>query len=381
MPWTPLAVETDPDAATSRILDAMRVALPGWEPYEGSPEVVLAEEIGRESVVLGLTAQAVMEAAVAGIGQTVFGVPAQQAVAAAVVVRLTVGTAGVIPAGFTVLGITDTGDEVAFRLDVEQSATPPHVDVAMTAVVPGAGANSVPAGDMRIVTATAIVVSATALARAVGGVDEESRLSYLDRLTSYLATLRPGGVRGADLALLARSVVGVHRALGVDLFNPDSPGVASERSATVFLVDDDGLPVDTGVHAAVLKQLEEVREVNFDVRTGSPTYTAVDVAFDAVAEPGTSLAAVETNIVAAIAGFLSPATWGATLADDQAWVDTPTIRFLDLARVAGSATGVAYLTSLTLNGAGVDVTMTGPAPLPASTTDPTDPTTIGGTVV
>lgn len=383
MPWTPLPVETDPDVVIGRVLDAMRDNLAGygWEPYEGTTEVVLAEEIGRESALVGLTAQAVMESAIAGIGQTVFGIPAQPAVPATISVRLTVGSAGVIPAGFTVLGTTDAGDQVAFRLATEKPATVPHVDVTMTAVLPGALANAVPAGPMTVVTATAIVATANALTPAVGGVDEETRLEYLDRLTDYLTTLRPGGVRGTDLALLARSVVGVHRALGVDLWDPAAPGVATERTATVFLIDEAGQPVDAEVADAVLEQLEAVREINFNLHTGIPTYTGVDVAFEAVADPSANPAVVEANITAAIAGFLSPATWGATATDDQEWVNTPTIRYLDLARVAGSAAGVAYLTSLTINGLSADVALTGPAPLPASTTDPIDPTTIGGTVV
>ena len=381
MPWTPLPVETDPDVVIVRILDAMRAALPGWEPYEGAVEVVLAEEIGRETVTLGLTAQAVMEAAVAGIGQTVFGIPVQTAVPATISVRLTVASAGVVPAGFTVLGTTDAGEQVAFRLPAEQAATVPTVDVVMTAVTAGAAANSVPAGDMTVATATAIVSTATALDRATGGVDEESRTGYLDRLTDYLATLRPGGVLAADLALLARSVFGVHRALGVDLWDPAAPGVATERTATVFLVDADGLPVDSAVQAAVLDQLADVREVNFQIHTGIPTYTAVDVQFEAVAEVGADPATVEANVIAAITGFLSPGRWGSTPADDKAWINTPTIRHLELASIAGSAPGVAYMSQLTINGNETDLILTGAAPLPAPIDDPLTPTTVGGTVV
>lgn len=381
MPWSPLPVETDPDVVTVRILEAMRTALPGWEPYEGTPEVVLAEEIARESVVLAVTAQAVMEEAVAGMGQTVFGIPTQPAVAATIPVRLTVSANGVVPAGFTVIGITDAGVEVAFQLAVETPAAVPSVDVTMTAVLPGAAANSVPTGDLTVVTATAVVTSAAALDRASGGVDEETRVQYLNRLTDYLATLRPGGVRAIDLALLARSVPGVHRALGIDLLDPAAPGVSTERTATVFLVDADGLPVDTDVAAEALAKLDESREVNFNIHIGIPTYTPVDVTFEAVAEAGADPTAVRAAVRAAIAAFLSPARWGSVAGDDQAWVNTSKIRYLDLARAAGSADGVAALIDLQIDGGTVDVVLTGPAPLPAPTSDPLAPTTIDGTVV
>lgn len=381
MAWTPIPVETDPNTVTVRILEAMRLALPGWEPYEGTPEVVIVEEIAHESVVLAQTALAVMEEAVAGMGQTVFGVPTQDAEAATIAVRLTVTGSGVIPAGFTVIGRTDAGAEVAFELAAETLATVPGVDVTMTAVLPGAAANAVPAGPLTIVTATALVTDATATDRAEGGVDEETRIQYLNRLTDYLATLRPGGVRAIDLALLARSVPGVHRALGIDLLDPATPGVASERTATVFPIDAAGMPVDEDVAAAVLDKLDDTREVNFNLHLGVPTYTALTVEFEAIAEAGADPTAVRAAVIAAIAAFLSPARWGSTAGDPQTWVNTEKVGYLDLARAAGAADGVASFLELTINGGTSDVVLTGPAPLPASTTDPVAPTTIAGTVV
>ena len=381
MPWTPPPVETDPDAATRRILAALRDKLPGYETLDGDPVVALAEEIGRETAVLAQATAQLMEEAAAAIGQTVFGLQAQAAHPATVAVRLGVTAAGVVPTLFTVLGVAADGTEVAFQAAEEIDAVPPHVDVEMTAVPAAAVANTVPAGPMRVVTATAIIDTATALAAPAGGADAETRLEYLDRLTSYLSTLRPGGVRATDMAHLARSVPGVHRALGVDLHNPATPGVALERTATVFPVDAAGDPVDSGVAAAVKVTLEAAREVNFFIHVAAPTYTAVDVVFAAVAEPGADPVAVKAAVVDAVTGFLDPAGWGATVADDQAWVNTPAVRYLDLARIAGSAPGVAYLSSLTINGASADLPLSGAAPLPAAVGAPLTPSTVDGTVV
>ena len=58
----------------------------------------------------------------------------------------------------------------------------------------------------------------------------------------------------------------------------------------------------------------------------------------------------------------------------------PTLRRLELARVAGSAPGVAYLAELTIDGAETDLELDGVAALPAALDDPTDPSTITGTV-
>lgn len=152
-----------------------------------------------------------------------------------------------------------------------------------------------------------------------------------------------------------------------------------ERSATVFPIDVDGNPVAAGVAAEVDQELQDVREVNFLIHVDEPTYTAVAVNFEAVAETGADPVVVQASIHAALAAHLNPASWGSTATDPTVWEPVDVVRYLDLARIAGSAEGVAYLTSLTLNGATGDVVLPGPAPLPAPLTGAT-PSTITGTV-
>lgn len=384
MPWIPPPVEVNPDAMISKVLRAMKTKLQTWgpwQPHEGTPEVVLVEEISTETAgIAERFVVAAAEDAIAGIGQTVFKVPPAAAQAATVQVRLAVASPGVVPAGFTVLGTVPNGDQVAFQLDEEVTAAPPHVDVTMTAVLPGAAPNDVPAGELTVATATAIVATAVALTPPVGGVDEETRLEYLDRLIAYITTLRPGGVRGADLALLARSVAGVHRALGVDLYDPAAPMVQSERTATIFPIDADGAPVSEDLADAVRAAVEAAREINFVVHIAAPTYTPVHVEFTAVAETGSDPDTVRAAVIEEISQFLHPSTWGNTTADDQAWEATSSVRYLDASRVAGSAPGVSYLSSFTINGGTTDLPLTGVAALPSSTDDPLAPSTVDGTV-
>jgi hypothetical protein len=380
MAWTRLPVETDPDVVTARLLTAMAARMPGWVPVEGAPEVVLAEEIGRETAATNARAAAAADLAFAGIGQSVFGLSPLLGSQAVVLVELAVTGAGaVVPQGFTVVGVNPAGVEVAFELPGPVTSTGATVQVLMRAREVGAAANDIAPGPLTVVTATATVSTAAAVAASDGGVDAESLEAYLSRLIDYIATLRPGGVRAADLATLARNVVGVHRALGVDLYDASTDTHGVERTATVFPIDLAGDPVDTATAAAVEQLLEDVREVNFDVHVAEPTYTPVQVTFTAVAETGADPAQVQANVHAALAAFLSPALWGTTAGDTSTWSPVDQVRYLDLARVAGSADGVAYLTALTLNGTQADVTLPGPAPLPASLTALT-PSTITGTV-
>ena len=379
MPWEQPDVPEDPDEIIQRILDGLAERMPGWEPVPGAPEVALAEELGYEMAVLGQLTRIGLEVAVAGFGETAFGFPAYLGATADLQTNVTVTAAGAtIPAGLTVVGINDNGDEVAFEVLADVVAGATTVPVEFTAIDEGLAGNGVPAGPLTMVTATTSVVDVVATATSANGADPEAIGDYLTRLVDYLGTLRPGGVNAADMAALARSVPGVHRALAVDLYDPADPGTQTERTVTVFPIDENNAPVPTAVAAQVQSTLDAAREVNFIVHVAEPTYTAVDVAFTAVAEAGADPVVVQTSVTGAIADWL--AAFGATADDPQAWEPTTTVRLLDLARVAGSATGVAYLASLTLNGASADLELTGVAPLPAPLDDPTDPSTITGTV-
>lgn len=366
MPWNPPELDTDPDVVTLRILDGLAARWEDWEPYPGDPVVALAEELGREVADMNTIAVASVATAVAGIGETVFGVPAFQAEPAHLQVELTLAAADTIGSEFVVVGDAGAGEEIAFA-PLAAVALPIGVsEVTMYALEPGTVGNGVEVGALTIATASATVATAVAISESTDGIDAEDLEAYLDRLTATLGTLRFGGVRAIDLATLARNVAGVHRALGVDLYDPTDPGTPAERTATVFPVDDDGQPVSSGVKADLANYLEQLREVNFIIHVEDPTYTAITVTYSAVADNDTSTAQVEAEIDAALGSYLAPATWGSDPLDPQAWTDIAVVRYLDVASVIRSVPGVTYVESLTINGGTANVTLVGPAPLPAA---------------
>ena len=379
MPWERPAISEDPDEVIQSILDGLGDRLPGWEPVDGAVEVAVAEEVGYKISALGQLTRIGLEIAIAGLGETAFGFPAYLGATADLPVEVTVTAAGVtIPAGLTVVGVNDNGDEVAFEVLDDVVATDTTMALTLAATDEGLAGNGVPAGPLTVVTATTDVVDVTATGASANGADPEELEDYLTRLRDYLGTLRPGGVNAADMAALARSVPGVHRALAVDLYDPTDPGTPAERTVTVFPIDEDNAPVSEPVADQVLATLEAAREVNFVVHVAEPTYTAVDIAYTAVAESGADPEVVEASVSGAIAEWL--AAFGSTTDDPQAWQPTTTLRRLELARVAGSAPGVAYLADLTIDGAEADVELDGVAALPAALDDPTAPSTITGTV-
>lgn len=367
MPFEPLDIPTDPDEVTGRILDDLQDKVPGWAPVEGALDTALAEEIGQETATVATYVRDGAALAAAGVGETVFGFPANLGTTATLPVQLEVSAVGVVvPAGFMVAGLNAVGEEVAFELLTDHTAATTTPSVTMTATTPGTIGNGVPAGEVAILTATATVLTATATGPSAGGTDDEALTTYLGRLIEYLSVLRPGGVRAEDLAALARSVPGVARALGVDLYDALSDTDGVERTATVFVVDAAGAPVGAGVKADVYDELEAVREPNFVLYVADATYTPVDVVYSVTADAGASPATVATAIETAVLAYLSPAAWGTTDDDPTVWQQRTTIRLLDIATVIGSVDGVASVATVTLNGAAADVTLTGRAPLPAT---------------
>ena len=379
MTWDDLPVETDPDAVTDRILDGLVAAIPGLVLSEGDPLVALAEEIGRETAITSARMQDSVRLSVAGIGATVFGVQPELGQFATLVADVETTPGATIPAGWQV--IADNPDGRAFTFTVGDSviADGTSTSVVFTAVELGQAANGVAIGaTLTPVTATLGVIAATVTAASTGGVDPEALPEYLGRLTDRLSTLRFGGVIGPDLAVLARSVSGVTRAIGIDLYDPAQPGVTVERTVTVVPIGPDNLPVSPTVAAAVQAEVEAAREVNFIVHVSDPTYTAVEINYAAVSETNADPADVAANIETALGAYLN--AWGRSPDDERTWVETTTVRYLEVVKVVGTAVGVAYLSSITVNGGTVDLVLPGPAALPTPLVAAVSPSTITGTV-
>ena len=101
-----------------------------------------------------------------------------------------------------------------------------------------------------------------------------------------------------------------------------------------------------------------------------PTFNEIDVTFEVACYTGYDPDTVVTNATAAAAAFLSPANWGnpGTAGGGASWLDTPTVRYTDLATVIRNTPGVSGIVTLGLCAHGgspstSDVTLTGPAAL------------------
>lgn len=377
-------VNTDPTYWTGRILDLLAQKIPGWTPGgEGTLEVAVSEAVGQVIAELMATVGDVPAAVLRAFGTSLFGVPYRPGTAAQITARVSSTTQGVtIPAGFTVTGTTIDGIAMAFTLpaDSKLASNAFSKTVTLTAREIGALGNGVPVGALTIATSTPTILSVVAeTLPSSGGSDPETDEEYLNRLTATLGLYNRTAVRAEDFAVLAADVPGVHRALALDLYDPDTGATDAARTVTVVPVDVDGYPVPEDVAQAVSDLLEATREVNFVVKTMEPTYVQLQVAFTATASPGADPATVRAAVIERAYAVLDPGTWAGGDEEPPAWRDDRTVYYLDLAADLDRVEGVSRINSLTINGASEDYTMPGVAVLPAARTSAT-PTTVTGVV-
>lgn len=256
-------------------------------------------------------------------------------------------------------------------------------EVALIAVLAGADGTGL-SGDPQPEDTIGWLSSISIVAPTAGGADAEDDDAYLDRLAdttplSAMTLVTPENFERASRLM----VTDQGRALALDLYKPGPPydGTAAasgvEKTITVALVNEAGADYGGTIRASVQTQLDALRETGFSVWVIAPTYTTLTIAFTAIAAAGYDPADVETRAEQALLDFISPARWGLPpVGDQRLWIDKPIVRYQDLVTVLNNVDGIDYYTALTLNAGTADVTMTGPAALPA----PSPTSTVAGTV-
>ena len=145
-----------------------------------------------------------------------------------------------------------------------------------------------------------------------------------------------------------------------------------ERCVTLCGVDSTGTGLSSTVNANLVAYFEALREVNFLVFAIEPTYATISVTVACDAVSGTNPTSVQAAIESALTSFLSPANWGGGDAQVPYWsTSSNVVRFLDVANVIRTVSGVLYIPSgsltIGMNGGSMgtsDLTMPGDAPLP-----------------
>lgn len=379
MSFVAIDFESDPEDLEQQAYDFLRTRWPDWEPADGNLETWMIAAFARLVSEASDLAATVPTEVMKTFGAAVAGLPPEAAVPATGYTTWTMidNLGYTVPAG-TNVGIRDaTGNLVAFATVDDFTVAPGDTTAAailVRAVEEGAGGNDL-SGTVDLIDSLNFIDGITLDAATAGGVDEESDTDYLDRLTEELQLSAPRPIVPSDFEVLARRINGVHRAVAVDGWNPTLDTLGNERYIGIALTDTAGEQPDPAVKTAVEDYLDGLREVNFVVEVGDPTYTTIDVDVTVTAYPAFDADDVEQEIVDALTAFFNPVNWGVPSygVSNRVWVNTDVVRYLDVASVVHNVAGVDDITALTVEGASADVNLVGTVTL-------TRPGTITATV-
>lgn len=366
-------IETDPGVLTQEAFDYLATRIPGWLPSEGNLDVWMLEAIAQMSAELRDVASDVPVTIFRYFGQQLLGLAPIAATAAQLLSTWTMrDNAGyTIPAGSLVGVRTTEGDITPFfvlaDVTVLAGATVTVAgEVVLVASDAGVGISGyAPAVDtLQLIDNLEYVDSLQAVGAVGGGVDEETDDAYLSRLSVELQLLTPRPILPVDFAILATTIGGVARSLAIDGYNPADLSSGNARMVAVAVVDAAGNALSAPIKAQVDALLQGYREVTFVVNVIDPTKTSINVTCTVKCVAGFDLTDVDTRVTAAVTDYLQPYNWGLPLVGDSPnWVQSATVRYLDIANVIKEVQGVWYIVSLTVNAGTADVGLSGVAPL------------------
>jgi len=363
-------VETDPDTITDAALDALAERVENFNPREAHLEVQLLEVVSRINAETRLLGQSVPDSIWKAFGTTLVRVlPVSDAHATTVSTWTMIDSAGYTLEDGTTVAFRVAGDAlVPFQVVGDHVVSPgltTATDVPLRAVESGAAGNGYGPGALELVDALAYVQEVRATRAASGGVDAETDEEYFGRLRDEMTLLTPRFVLARDAAVLARRIPGVHRALGVDNYNPLTQTFNNEKMITLAVADEQGLALSSEKRAEIAQYLNSMREINFIIHVVSPSYTPINVTFTVVAQAGFELASLAERVRTAVAAYLNPATWAGGDRNPPEWrSEDSVVRYLEVAQVVNNTDGVNYVKTLTVNGGTTDVPLAGVAALP-----------------
>jgi uncharacterized phage protein gp47/JayE len=380
-----LPIETDPQDIMDDFVTFMQAIAPGWTPAAGNLDVWLAQAMSLAAAESRDVASAVPRTIFRYFGSTLLNfAPIDDVSASTTTTWVVKDNAGyTIPLG-TQISIAKTGDEVfAFETVADALIAPGATSISgvqVVAVTPGAGSSGLGAAGSgaQLIDPLAFVTAVTLEAVTAGGIDAETDDEYLGRLTGYLQLLAPRPILPNDFAVFARNIPGVFRATAIDGYDPITVTFNNARTVAVAAIDELGNPVSSATKSLVAADLDARREVNFVVNVIDPSIVQLDVTYTVKVLTTFDSASVIAAVNAALAAYLSPASWGAVNSTSD-WTNIATVRYLEVANIINSVPGVDYITTtagnydltIGLHGGGLaraDIAMSGVAPLPSLVT-------------
>jgi len=351
-------IKTDPADLEAIGFDYMESAVPGWNRARGDQSSQIIAGCARIIAEGRDTASDVPTSIIRYIGRWVDGLAAINATSAQTTATVTaLDNAGyAIPEGTRFL-IHRTGDEGEVFLATSTvtipvgSTTTAAGALGLVAETPGAAGSGIAiTAEVEPAEALSWIATVALTAATTGGIDGETDDEYLARWVALRELAHTSPTRAADsAALLLATVSGIDRALALDGYDPVAGTSNNEKYVTVAVADANGEPVAGAVKTAAQTLLESKRLLNSVAPVIDASYTTIDVAAAFTVHTGFDPDGVEVAALAALASYLSPATFSTPYnADEPSWVLKTHVRYLEVAAVLDRVEGLDEITSLTL---------------------------------
>lgn len=357
-PYVDLTVfDVDAQEVFEAALAVVLERLPGFVPNEANMEVVLLEALAVEVSELVFAANR-LPGTIVEVLLRLYGITRDFGAPAAVNLTFTVSdTIGhEIPVGTFVRVELADGNVLDFRTDTSilipvGSNTGTVYAVADTST---AAPNGLPAGTpVELLTGLAYVDTVSLASSPVGGRDEESAESMMERGQALLQRLVSTLVTPQHFVAAAAFTAGVVRAAAADNYDPGqagSPG-AHPGHITVAVAGSNGDPLNTTQKAALLADLSGQALAMLAIHIADVTVTNVNVTATVIGLPGYAAADLQEAITETLTAYLHPDTWPFGRA----------VYRNELISVIDSVDGVDRV--VTIDAPAADVTLTGIAPL------------------
>lgn len=371
-------IETDEDELSDLGMEYLQSQVPGWEPHGGNLDVWIIEAVAFMAARIAVMTADVPATIFRWFGTEVMGIfpadPTPSVGLSTWTVRPdNVAELNVIPDEWQVI-INGQTFSVNERYEIPPG-TSSISGVQLVALENGTSGSGL-TDDPQLVNLLPWVQAIHMDGPTEGGSDGENDEDFLDKLSSLLRLMGPKLVRASEVEPFVRQIPLVHRALGLDLYDPTAGGGAGAwdigKTITVAIADAAGEPLDSLTKDAVKELIKTSREVNFRIFIIDPTYNLIGVTYDAVCFAGSNPVEVKAQADAAIESYLSPAMWGSPNQGDgevDKWVYTNKVRFGELYAVLNGVVGLDYVNSIAIQlgsnppVTNTDVTLLGVAPL------------------
>jgi Baseplate J-like protein len=356
--YVDLPFVTDPSQIADDAIAALQARWDGWIPNDADMESITIEALSPMAANLAALAAMMPPAALRQAG-ALFGVFPLDATPAQTTVTLTAQD----NAGYTAYADQQIDiDGTAFALVSDAVIAPGATSVAgvpVIATVPGSAANGLTGLLTASISLPIQIVTITVESPTSGGADAEDDPTFLSRFSRALRLRAKTLVTPTDYELEATEQAGIGRA--------HASANVTTKTMTVTIADSNGLAVPAPVKAALAADYDTYRCSNWTVAVADATYTAVSVTWAATAYPGYDQTALAARINALLQSVLSPPGYGALWGGSSAgsWWNEPTIKINKLIALVGNVEGVDDVTSILINGAAADFTMSGTVALPS----------------